>query len=139
MWSNSVLNLVAVSYSLGFFSIQPPTAARTATSLACNRRMCRAFQFGIDLSNASGYLWVWVFLKSYLAVKQLIFKKAVTVSLDESATQGSAHLQECLTSSLPDTLLSHIWHEMRKCCLCPYLQSSACTTHCLKKILPCFS
>lgn len=98
MWSTSVLNLVAVSYSLGYFSIQPPTAARTATSLACNRRMCWAFQFGIDLSNASGYLWVWVFLKSYLAVKQLIFKKALAVSLDESITLGSAHHQGCLIS-----------------------------------------
>lgn len=97
-WSTGVLNLVAVSYSLGFFSIQPPTAARTATSLACNRRMCWAFQFGTDLCNASGYLWVWVFLKSYLAVKQLIFKKVVAVSLGESIMQGNAYLQECLTS-----------------------------------------
>lgn len=44
------------------------------------------------------YLWVCVFFCGLdLTVKQLIFRKTLAISLDENLTQGSAHLQECLT------------------------------------------
>lgn len=74
------------------------------------------------------YLRVWCFFNSYLPVEQLIFRKSVAVSLDENKAQGRVSFQECLTLSLPDTSLSHIWYEMRSPCFSPYLQSSVWAT-----------
>lgn len=94
---------------------------------AYSRRICWAFQFRIDLSNACIYKSG--FLKSYPTVKQLISKKSVADILGESLTQGGrAGLLECLTRLFQTPCWVTSGYEMKSPCLSPYLQSSVWAT-----------
>lgn len=92
-----------LNYSL-FFSVQLPTAARNATFLLPAIEECVEL-FSLELISLMHvfmglcvFVFVFVFFCGLdLTVKQLIFRKTLAISLDESLTQGSAHLQECLT------------------------------------------
>lgn len=79
---------------------------------AYSRRICWAFQFRIDLSNAC--IYESGFLKSYPTVKQLISKKKCCRYFGwEPNTGRQSRSPRMPHPSLPDTLLSHIriWNE----------------------------